>query len=326
MSQNMNVPQNDFDLLAVGETVVDMISQEETTSLLHANIFRKNQGGSPANLATNMARLGKSAAIVSKIGAGPFGHFLKAELSRAGVNTDYLVMTPEFNSTVIFLSRTSGTAESQAFRGADYHLQPDEISEELIRRARIIYATAFALSREPSRSAVEKVLSLGQKYGKIVSLDPNFNPDICLNPAETKTVLQRMFSYTSISKPSLDDAQRLFGPGQTPEEYIARFHDMGPEVVVLTMGMRGTLVAHHGQIEHVPARPVPVVDATGAGDAFWAGFLTALLDGKPLRRCALFAREVAERKLARVGPLPEQIDPNEIYARLDEEGESVVGS
>jgi len=318
MQQTVNIPQGDIDLVAIGETVVDMISQEETNSLRNAYVFHKHQGGAPANLATNMARLGKRAAIVSKVGAGPFGQFLEAELAKAGVLTDYLLMTPAFNSTVIFISRTAGTAESQAFRGADYQLDAEEIPQDLIRRSRIIHTTAFALSREPCRSAVEKTLQLAKEQGKIVSLDPNFNPPNWPHPQEAKAVLRRMFAYTSITKPSLDDAQRLFGGGQTPQEYIARFHDMGPDVVVLTMGMKGTLVAHQGRIEHVPARAVEVVDATGAGDAFWAGFLTALLDGESLRRCALFAREVVERKLARVGPLPEKINRNELYARIDQ--------
>jgi fructokinase len=61
-----------------------------------------------------------------------------------------------------------------------------------------------------------------------------------------------------------------------------------------------------------------VVDVTGAGDSFWAGFLVALLDGNSLERCALFAREVVELKLTTVGPLPSLIDRRELYARLPE--------
>jgi fructokinase len=92
---------------------------------------------------------------------------------------------------------------------------------------------------------------------------------------------------------------------------------MGPAIVVLTMGAEGVLLSEEGDVTYIPARKVDVVDATGAGDSFWAGFLTALLDGSPLQRCALFAREIVERKLTTVGPLPDSIDREEIYRTID---------
>jgi fructokinase len=86
-------------------------------------------------------------------------------------------------------------------------------------------------------------------------------------------------------------------------------------VVIITMGKEGVLISEDGHlIGHVPAHPVEVRDATGAGDAFWAGFLVALLDGNSLERCAVFAREVVELKPGRVGPLPMEIDRQQLYA------------
>lgn len=79
-----------------------------------------------------------------------------------------------------------------------------------------------------------------------------------------------------------------------------------------------TKLSHRRQpIVHLPSRTVKVVDATGAGDSFWAGFLTALLDEKPLEHCLRFAREVAEIKLQTIGPLPANLDRRTIYVRLE---------
>jgi sugar/nucleoside kinase (ribokinase family) len=83
------------------------------------------------------------------------------------------------------------------------------------------------------------------------------------------------------------------------------------------MGSKGILLSQGGEITHIPARPVEVVDVTGAGDSFWAAFLVALLDGNSLQRCALFAREIVEIKLTTVGPLPANIDRRAVYAELE---------
>jgi fructokinase len=313
----MRIPQGDLDLLAIGETLVDFISIEETDWLRNAYTFRKYQGGSPANMAVYVAKLGGKSAIVSKTGIGAMGQFLKAELRRAGVTCQYLIMDHRVHTSVVFISRTARTADFEAFRGGDYRLEPREIDEEAIQRAKVVHASTFALSREPSRSAVEKAFELAQKYDKIISLDPNYSPMIWPDYLEAKEVIRQMLSYTTITKPSLDDATRIFGRDKTPEEYIELFHEIGPGIVVFTMGGDGVLLSEEGKLSHIPARPIKVVDATGAGDSFWAGFLVALLDGNPLKRCILFAREIVERKLTTVGPLPDTIDRQEIYAKVD---------
>jgi sugar/nucleoside kinase (ribokinase family) len=314
---SLQIPEGDLDLLAIGETLIDFISVETTSSLMEATTFRRYLGGSPANIAVYVAKLGGKSAILSKVGSGAFGQFLRSELRRHGVNTDYLVMDQATHTSVVFVSRTSGTPDFEAFRSSDYQLTPAEISDEAIVRAKVVHTSTFALSREPCRSAVKKALRLAHKVGKIVSFDPNYSPKIWDNFEEAKKVIKDLYGYATITKPSVDDAQRLFGTGYQPEQYIQMFHDMGPEVVVFTMGKEGTLLSIDGKkLIHVPARPVNVVDVTGAGDSFWAGFVIALLDGNPLERCVLFAREVVERKLVTVGPLLSTLDRHTIYAVL----------
>ncbi|MFN2242968.1 MAG: carbohydrate kinase family protein, partial [Anaerolineae bacterium] len=221
-----------------------------------------------------------------------------------------------------FVSRTARTADFEAFRSGDFQLQPHEISEEAVQRSRVVHASTWALSREPCRSAVEQAFKLAQKHNKLVSLDPNYSPDIWPDYREAMEVLPHLLSYATITKPSRDDASRLFGRDRPPEVYIEKFHQMGPKIVVFTMGADGVLLSHGGKMTHIPARPIKAVDATGAGDSFWAGFLVALLDGHSPEHCCLFAREIVERKLSTVGPLPDSMDRQEIYARIDAELQS----
>lgn len=312
-------PPGDLDLLAVGEAVVDLISVEETGSLRDTRAFRLHVGGSPANVARTVARLGGRAALAARVGDDPFGHLLRAELEGAGVLCDYLVLDSDARTTVIFVSHTRGTPDFLAYRDADFRLAPEQVTEEVIGRARVVHISAFALSRPPARHAAERALHLGRERERILSVDPNYSPRLWPDREDALETLERALSMATLTKPSLDDARRLFGPGFSPEDCVRRFHELGPPVVVLTMGPEGVLVSEGGHIQHIPALSISIADATGAGDAFWGGFLVALLDGLPLPDCARFAQHVAARKLVTVGPLTERIDRHALYAELSGE-------
>ncbi|MBN1875758.1 MAG: carbohydrate kinase [Anaerolineae bacterium] len=312
----MQIPSGDLDILVIGEALIDLISVGEADTLSAAQTFERFQGGSPANIAANVAKLGGRAAIIAKTGADAFGQFIKAELEKAGVVTDYLLNDPLVHTSLVFVARSKGTPDFDVFRDGDARLTPEDIAEEAIQRARIVHASTWPLSRQPARSAVEKTFQIAREGGRLISLDPNYSPKIWPDRQEAQEVLAQMMQYVTVTKPSLDDAQRLFGAGQTPEQYIARFHAMGPSIVVFTMGAEGLLLSVDGVITHIPARPVKVVDVTGAGDAFWSGFLVALLDGNTLPVCAAFAREIVGLKLSTIGPLPGHIDRQKIYELL----------
>lgn len=313
----MTTTDQALDLLAIGEVLIDFISTDVVESLREAETFKRYLGGSPANIAVNMAKLGCRAAIAGKTGIGAFGQFIKAELQFHGVITEHLVMDHRVHTTFVFVSRTSGTPDFEPSRNGDYKLQPEELSAEAVAGAKVVHASTWPLSQEPSRAAVKKAFELAADQNKIVSLDPNYSPTVWPNYMEAQEVMRDIYRYVTVTKASLDDSRRFFGPDESPETYIEMFHELGPKIVVFTMGKGGALVSENGKIlGHLPARKINVVDATGAGDAFWAGFLTALLDNQPLTRCLLFAREVVEMKLQTVGPLPTVTNREDIYDRL----------
>ena len=310
---DLRIPSGDIDLVAIGEVLIDFISEEDVPSLGEAETFRRYQGGSPGNIAGNVARLGGASAIIAKTGIGAFGKFCKAELKRVGVITDYLVMDHRVHTSVVFVSRTTGTPDFEAFRAGDAELTPDEVSEEAIRRSRLVHASTFALSRQPCRDAVMHAFALARQHGKLISLDPNYSPRVWPDQREAMAALQELYALATVTKPSLDDASRLFGEGLRPEAYVERFHAWGPRLVILTMGKNGVMVSNDGYITHIPALPVHVVDATGAGDAFWAGYVVSLLDGHDPVFCANVAQAVVAQKLQRVGPLPSSVDRQALY-------------
>jgi fructokinase len=321
---DVTIPSGDIDLLAIGEVLIDFIATDVTPSLREATTFRRYQGGSPGNIAGNVARLGGSAAIVAKTGAGAFGAFCKEELERIGVMTDYLVMDPDVHTTVIFVSQTTGTPDFEALRAGDAELSPAELPEEAVRRARLVHASTFALSRRPCRDAVRRAFELARRRGTLISLDPNYSPRIWPDKDEATAVLQELYKLVTLTKPSLDDARRLFGDGLRPEAYIDHFHAWGPPLVVLTMGKDGVIVSQEGRKTRLAALPVTVRDATGAGDAFWAGFVVSLLDGHDPVFSAHVAQAVVARKLERIGPLPGRVDRQTLYMDCNQTASATV--
>ena len=307
----------DLDLLSIGEILIDFITTETTESLENANSFYKFQGGSPANLAVNVTKLGGCSALVAKAGEDGFGRFLVHAMKTSGVDTSYLTLDSKYETSLVFVARTSGTPDFQAYRSADYQLYPENVPNSAIERAKIIHTTTWPLSRNPSRETVLWALKQACGMGKIVSFDPNYSPRIWPDHQEAIQVITEALRSVTHLKASLDDAHRFFGEGKTPEEYIQEFHMLGPGTVVFTQGKSGSIVSENGkEVTRLQTRSIKVVDATGAGDSFWSGFLMALVDGNSLERCLKFAREVVEIKLQTVGPLQTLISRHELYKSL----------
>ncbi len=310
-------PSTDIDFLGIGEILVDMIATERGASLLEARTFQRHLGGSPANIAVNVARLGGRSAIIGRVGRDPLGQFLLDELRQDGVLVEGVQIDREIFTSLVFVTRGLPTPEFLPVRGADAHLSAADLSTSLLDRARILHASTFALSSRSAREAIAYAFRWAHERRKIISLDPNYSPQLWPDRSQALNVLRSLYPFVTITKPSMDDAYRLFGQKLAPETYVEYFHDLGATTVVLSMASEGVLLSTPGQpYVHIPARPLAVVDATGAGDAFWAGFLLALLDGLDLSECARVGQSVAEMKLQQVGPLHQAIDRQQIYQQI----------
>ena len=327
-------PQNDIaletlddlyyklDLLSVGETVVDFISHRRVQSLRTASSFTRYLGGQPANVAVYVAKLGGRSAILSKIGTDHFGEYLEDQLQHHGVNTEALRHTDEAPSTSVFVTRTDRVPDFQVNRGADSLLGMREVGDELIERARVVHTSAFALSRDPQRLAVRRAMRLGDRLGKTVSLDPNYDPRVWPDKEEAWEVLAEVMPYVTIVKPSLEDARRLFDYNMDDETLrdscLSEFHDLGAEVVIFTSSGGVVTVSDGSTIERIgPLTRVEGANVTGARDSFWAGLLVAHLDGNDWPTCVKFAHEVAKLKLGVEGHVERMIDRRDVLAHLD---------
>jgi fructokinase len=312
------MPEGDIDVLSVGEVVIDFISTEAADELERAGGFRRYLGGSVTNVAANVVRLGGRTAVAARVGDDPFGRFARREIERRGVLCDYLRTDDMPRTTLAFVTCTAGVADFVIYRGSDTCLSPQDVPQAAIERARAVHTSAFALSQESSRTAVLDALRRARARGCLISLEPNYHVSLWDDGRPVNEVLAEACQYVDVVKPSQTDCQRLFGASRSLSDCAQRFHDWGVRRVLLTQGEQGISVYEDGagQVLHVNAREVPVADATGAGDAFWSGFLVATLDGRSLREAVLMGREVAEVKLRTVGPILDDLDREAMYERV----------
>ncbi|MDP9410714.1 MAG: sugar kinase [Actinomycetota bacterium] len=305
--------------------MVDFISHEFAISLRTAGRFSRYLGGQPANVAVYVAKLGGRSAVVTKVGTDYFGEFLEEQLGRHGVSTEGLHRVPGAATTSSFVTRTVGVPDFQVNRGADALLSIREVPDELVERARAVHTSAFALSRDPQRLAVRKAMRLGHRLGKVVSLDPNYDPRVWPDREEAWEVLAEVLPYVTVVKPSLEDARRLFDPNMDDDALEAAcldaFHDLGAGVVVITRSGGNVTVSEGGKVERIgPLPKVHVESVTGARDAFWSALLVAHLDGKDWKECVRFAHEISALKLRVEGHVERMIDREAFYRQLTTAG------
>ncbi|MEZ0483267.1 carbohydrate kinase family protein [Fibrella aquatica] len=302
-------------ILSVGELLADFIGQTFSESLLDAADFSRFQGGSPANMAANMARLGNQAALVACVGNDNLGRYLVQKMAETGIDVSHVVTTDAHPTSIVVVSRTKGTPDFIAYRTADCLIQPDHLPDQLLDQTALFHTTCFALSRNPAQQTIVDAARRASVAGAQISIDANYAPSIWPDRANAWQVLTEYCALGTLVKLSDDDAERLYGSPQTPEQIRADFHQMGAKLVCLTLGAKGSIVStNNGEnVVVTPGKSISVVDATGAGDAYWAGFLTAWLDGCSPAECAGAGATLAAMKLMRRGSLPPTVDRKLLY-------------
>ena len=304
-----------YAILSVGELLVDIIGTDIQESILQTSVFERFQGGSPANMAANMARLGMTAALVSCVGNDNLGIFLKNEVAKTSVDIDHII-TNEFQPTsTVIVSRTKGTPDFIAYRTADRMIQSAHIPDSLLAESAIFHTTCFALSQEPAQSAIIDAAKRANKLGCRVSLDANYAIQIWADRKQAWDIISAYCSNDGLVKLSEDDAERIYGCKVSEEQIIKDFHDMGADLVCFTKGGEGSTISYEKGSKqiHLGVKSIEVIDVTGAGDAFWAGFLTAFLEGKNVEICANAGGNLAALKLVTKGPLPAVVDKRILY-------------
>ena len=276
-------------ITVVGEALVDVVARSGHDGLT------VHPGGSPANVAVALSRLGTPVTLVTQIGADSYGTLIRTHLQRNGVD--------------VILAGPAGRPTSQALARLDAHgaatyefdLSWDVQGLRLAEGSAALHIGSLGVTLAPGGEQVLRLAESACRGGDVVtSYDPNARPSVTPDRREVAATAERAAACAHIVKMSDEDLEFLF-PGTTPAQLAERFlgGDRPTRLLVVTRGRDGAVVVTRRSRFSVPAIPVTVADTVGAGDAFTAALLAGLADAGLLSPGALAVRVAREEDLLR---------------------------
>jgi len=263
-------------------------------------------GGSAANVAAWLAVAGVRTTFLGRVGADTAGRAQVDELTRAGVDVRVQVDPVRPTGCVVVLVAEDGERTMLPDRGANATLSPADLPADVFgNQSGHLHLSGYPLLHESSRAGALAALELAWDGRMTVSVDPSSAaPLAAVGPAQ----FLEWTHAADLCLLNLDEAEVLAGPGRP--EALARWlsHEHYREVVV-KLGADGALWASDDRVVKVPAGPAPVIDTTGAGDAFAAGFLSAWQIAGPPDEALRAGSRLAAACVAQVGARPPSATP-----------------
>jgi fructokinase len=271
-------------IVVCGEALVDLVPAAGGGGYL------ARPGGSPANVAVGLGRLGVDVSLLTRLSTDYFGQLIRDHLTQSHVDLTLALPTAARTTVAMVTLSTAGDA-GYTFGidgGADDGWRPEELPAALPDRAALHVSGALALA-VPSMGATIGALLDRECGRRVITLDPNPRPAL----GGERSTLDRWLRRADIVKVSEEDLDWLC-PGQTLAEVAHAWRAGGPALVVVTRGGDGVFAdGPSGEVE-LAAPPVDLVDTVGAGDAFMSGLLAALDRAAMLDRDHLHALRVDE--------------------------------
>ena len=267
-----------YDLISIGEMLIDFTPSGNNAAGFP--LYAQNPGGAPANVACAMAKLGGKTAFVGKVGKDTFGLACKKALEDAGCDSRYLAFSP-LGTTLAFVTLAAdGNRDFSFYRNAttaDVNLRPEDIPGEVYTGGKIFHFGSLSLTEEPCRTTTLEAVRKAKAAGALISYDPNLRPPLWSSLEEAKTMILEAMPLADMVKISEEEREFLFGSLPEDQVGVKLSQEYGAKITVITKAKNGCTAFANGRRYDAGAYAVDTIDTTGAGDAFWAGFLLKLL-------------------------------------------------
>lgn len=313
-----------YDVVGIGNAIVDVLAKvgegflkernlpkgcmtlmdAQTAGKIYADIVpeREVPGGSAANTVAGLASLGSAPAFIGKIHDDELGQEFTRDIGAAGVDffTKPLAQGPVTGRSIVLVT-PDAQRSMFTYLGAATHLSEKDIDEEIIRASKIVYIEGYLWDSDCCHDAVFKACELAHKHNRNVAF--TLSDTTCMERNREK-LLEFVTEHVDILFANEDEIKALFAE----EDFYQSLDLIKPlvDIAAITRGQKGSVVVNGRTKTFVEAEVVEnVVDTTGAGDLYAAGFLYGITQGRSLGTCAMIGSIAAAEIITHYGARPE---------------------
>ncbi|WP_256761171.1 5-dehydro-2-deoxygluconokinase [Cohnella sp. WQ 127256] len=291
-----------FDFTAIGRLCIDLNANEINRPMEQTTTFTKYVGGSPANIAIGMSRLGRSIAFIGKIADDQMGRFIRDYLHSNGIDDGNVVTDRTGAVTGLAFTEIKSPSECSILmyrdNVADLKLSPLEVKEELIAASQALLISGTALAASPSREAVFVALDYARKHGTTVIFDIDYRPYTWVSSEETAIYYNLAAEKSNIiigTREEFDAMEKFEQNPERSDRYTAsKWFSHAAKLVIIKHGKEGSIAyTEDGQEHRAKSYPAKVVKTFGAGDSYAAGFIHGLMSGWSVVKSMAFGSAAA---------------------------------
>ena len=291
-----------LDVCILGRVGYDLYATEHHRPLAEVEHFSRHLGGSSANIAVGLARLGLKVGLISSVGKDELADFLIHFLRKEGVDTQHVQLAEGFNTSLCLTE----VCPPEGFRQVFYRRDPADArvtigSEEIdyLRQSRMFITNGTSLAASPSREATLTALEAARAAGLRTVLDVDYRASSWSSAGEAGRQARAALRWVDVLLGNEQEISLLTGSEKHTEQ-LSVLSKSDVKLIVCKLGARGVEAHFRGKSFLLPSRSTQVVCAIGAGDAFAAGFLYALDRQFPIEACLRYGNAAASIVVSRV--------------------------
>ncbi len=302
--------------LVIGRAGMDLYADPPGTKIEEAHAFFPALGGSAANIASAITRLGRKASLVNTVSDDVVGRYVIAQLKHYGVATDHIrSIKGEERTSLAVVETRAENCQAVLYRNnaSDFALTPQDIKYLDYKNAAALIITGTSFAIEPSRSASFEAITLARETLCPVILDVDYRPYSWSSREEAAKLCGNAAQQADILIGNDEEFAVLAGDGDGLS-YARALAEKSGSIIVYKRGEKGLIAFAHGETIEMGIYPVKALKPTGAGDAFMGGFVTGLAEGISIKQSLQRGAASAALVVTKVGCSPANPTHDELQA------------